>query len=88
MPTIAAIGSSLLAVGTFGLATAINYAAAGLVDWTIASEFILGGIIGGAIGTVSSTRLAVREGMLNRIFAGLIFVVAAYVIYRSLSSLG
>ena len=88
MPTIAAVGSSLLAVGTFGLATAINYAAAGLVDWTIASEFILGGIIGGAIGTVSSTRLALREGMLNRIFAGLIFVVAAYMIYRSLSSLG
>ncbi|MFG1239814.1 MULTISPECIES: sulfite exporter TauE/SafE family protein [Xanthobacteraceae] len=88
MPTISAIGSSLLAVGTFGLATAINYAATGLVDWTIATEFIVGGIAGGAIGTFASTYLASRKDLLNRIFAGLIFVVAAYVIYRSSGSVG
>jgi uncharacterized membrane protein YfcA len=88
MPTISAIGSSLLAVGTFGLATAINYAAAGLVDRTIATEFIVGGIAGGAIGTLASTHLASRRGLLIRLFAALIFVVAAYVINRSLGSLG
>jgi len=87
MPTISAVGSSLLAVGTFGLATAINYAATGLVDWTIAAEFIAGGIAGGAIGTFASTRLASRTGMLNQVFAGLVFAVAAYVIYRSAGSL-
>ena len=88
MPTISAVGSSLLAIGTFGLATTINYAATGLVDWAIATEFIVGGIAGGAIGTFASTRLASRKGLLNQIFAGLVFVVAAYVIYRSVGSLG
>lgn len=42
MPMTSAVGSSLLAVGTFGLATAINYAVSGLIDWLIAAEFIGG----------------------------------------------
>jgi uncharacterized protein len=86
MSTIDAVGSSLFAVGTFGLATAVNYALAGWVDWTMAVEFIAGGIAGGAVGTLASARLASRKGMLNRIFAGLIFVVAAYMLYRSSTS--
>src|ERR1700730_10267254 len=52
MPTINAVGSSLLAVGTFGLATAVNYAWSGLIDWTIAAEFIGGGVLGGILGTL------------------------------------
>lgn len=88
MSTISAVGSSLVAVGTFGLATAINYAATGLVNWTIVTEFIVGGIAGGSIGSLASTHLASRNGLLNRIFAGVIFVVAAYVIHRSSGSLG
>lgn len=88
MSTISAVSSSLLAVGTFGLVTAINYATTGLVDWTIATSFIVGGIAGGALGTLASTHLASRESLLNRIFAGLIFVVAVYVIYRSLGAMG
>ncbi|PZU84092.1 MAG: hypothetical protein DI527_23210 [Chelatococcus sp.] len=83
MPTINAIGSSLLAVGTFGLATALNYAGAGLVDWVLAAEFIAGGLIGGIGGMLLATRLAAHKTALNRIFAGLIFAVAAYVIQRS-----
>ena len=83
MPMINAIGSSLLAVGSFGLATALNYAASGLVDWTIASEFIAGGIVGGIFGMILANRLSTGKNTLNRIFAALIFVVAAYVLYRS-----
>ena len=49
MPMINAVGSSLLAVSAFGLATAINYAASGLIDWLLAAEFIGGGIFGGMI---------------------------------------
>ena len=48
MPMINAIGTSLLAVGAFGLATALNCAASGLVDWAVATEFILGGLGGSA----------------------------------------
>jgi uncharacterized membrane protein YfcA len=83
MPTIAAIGSSLLSVGTFGLATALNYAAAGQIDWLIALQFIGGGMVGGLAGMQLATRLATRKAALNRIFAALVLVVAAYVIYRS-----
>lgn len=83
MPTISAIGSSLLAVGTFGLATALNYARAGLVDWPLAAEFILGGLIGGALGMLLATRLSASKTALNRIFAVLVLVVAVYVIVRN-----
>lgn len=83
MPMINAVGSSLLAVGTFGLATALNYAWSGMVDWAVAAEFIGGGILGGLLGMALATRLAGRKDSLNRIFAALIFMVAAYVLFRS-----
>src|SRR5260370_16815058 len=76
-------GSSLLAVGSFGLATAINYSLSGLVDWRIACEFIAGGIVGGLAGMMLANRLSHGKDTLKRIFAGLIFIVAAYVLYRS-----
>ena len=83
MPMIEAIGSSLLAVGAFALATALNYALSGLVDWRLAGEFISGGIVGGVLGMTLSNRLATSKNALNRIFAMLIFMVAASVLYRS-----
>lgn len=87
MPMINAVGSSLLAVGTFGLATALNYAWSGMVDWLVAAEFIAGGVVGGVGGMLLASRLASHKQTLNRIFAALIFVVAAYVLYRSGQSL-
>jgi len=83
MPMINAVGSSLLAVGTFGLATAASYAWSGLVDWPVAFEFIAGGLFGGVAGMLLATRLGAHKQTLNRIFAGLIFVVAAYVLAHS-----
>jgi uncharacterized membrane protein YfcA len=83
MATINAVGTSLVAVGTFGLATAINYAASGLIDWKTAAEFLAGGILGGVLGMLLATRLSAQKDTLNRVFAAIIFVVAAYVLYRS-----
>ncbi|MET2828534.1 sulfite exporter TauE/SafE family protein [Mesorhizobium shangrilense] len=87
MPTINAIGTSLLAVTAFGLATAFNYALSGMVDWQLAAEFIVGGFGGGLIGMFAATRLASYKNVLNRMFAALIFVVASYVLYRSIGEL-
>ena len=87
MPTISAVGSSLLAVGTFGLATAINYATVGQVEWVLAAEFILGGILGGAFGMLLATRLSKSKSALNRIFAVLVLAVAVYVIFRNVPQL-
>ncbi len=85
MPMINAIGTSLLSVGASGLATALNYAASGLVDWWLAAEFIGGGIAGGLLGLILATRLSAYKNILNRLFAVLIFVVAGYIFYRSLA---
>ncbi len=83
MPILYAIGSSLVAVTAFGLTTALNYALSGYVDWLLAAIFIGGGVLGGLVGAYSAKRLSARKGMLNTLFATLIFVVAAYMLYRS-----
>ncbi|TDH58637.1 sulfite exporter TauE/SafE family protein [Dankookia rubra] len=83
MSMINAVGTSLLAVGVFGLATAMNYAASGLVDWVVAGQFIAGGIAGGWLGMRAACSLATDRNMLNRIFAGIVFIVALYIIWRS-----
>lgn len=86
MPMINAVGTSLVAVTAFGLTTAFNYAISGLVDWVLAAVFIGGGVIGGFIGTITAKRLS-STGTLTTVFAGLIFVVAAYMLWKSGSSL-
>jgi hypothetical protein len=83
MPIINAVGSSLVAVTAFGLATAINYAWSGLVDWPLAFVFIAGGALGGVLGAKLAKRLSGTTGRLTTIFAGLIFLVAAYMLWKS-----
>lgn len=87
MPILFAIGSSLVAVTVFGLTTALNYAISGYVDWVLAAVFVAGGIAGGLAGGVVAERLSLRKGWLNTLFACLIFVVALYMLYRSVGSL-
>ncbi len=86
MPLINAIGTSLFAVGAFGLATAANYASSGLVDWKIAGEFIAGGLVGGWLGMSLGCRIAGHKSALNTIFAFVIFTVAIYMFYRTANS--
>lgn len=84
MSMIQAVGSSLFSVGAFGATTAASYALDGLVDWRIALLFIGGGLVGGAIGASFATHLSKQRGALQRVFAGVVFAVAAYMLYRSL----
>lgn len=84
MPMINAIGTSLLAVGAFGLATALNYATSGMVDWPVAGEFISGSFVGGWLGMRTAGHLAHQRNTLNRVFAGLVFVVAGYILWRAM----
>lgn len=79
MPILNAIGSSLFAVSAFGFTTAASYASSGLIDWSIAMKLVAGGIVGGALGVWLSTRLAGRRRVLERAFAGMLFMVAVYV---------
>ena len=82
MAMINAVGTSLVAVTAFGLTTAANYAFSGLVDWTLAGVFIAGGALGSLAGTKAAKRLS-NAGHLSSIFAGLIFFVAAYMLWES-----
>ena len=87
MTMINAVGTSLIAVTAFGLTTALNYAWSGLVDWTLAGLFVFGGIAGSMAGTRTAKRVH-SAGHLQKIFAGLIFLVAAYMLWKSSSALG
>ena len=88
MPILFAVGSSLLSVGAFGLTTAANYAASGLIDWPVAGLFVAGGIAGGFAGLRLASRLSRTKGLLNRMFAAVIFVVAGYILYRNAGAFG
>jgi uncharacterized membrane protein YfcA len=83
MPIIDAIGSSLVAVGAFGLTTALNYALSGFVAWLIAAEYIAGGIAGGFAGARLAALLSRRRMLLNRVFGGVLVAVALYMLMRS-----
>jgi uncharacterized protein len=83
MPMISAVGSSLVAVTAFGLTTAANYALSGLVDWGLALAFILGGLGGGVLGTRLARQLTQSRDRLTAVFATLIFMVAAYMLWES-----
>jgi uncharacterized membrane protein YfcA len=80
---LCAIGSSLFAVGIFGLTTAVNYALSGLVDWVIAAEFLAGGVVGGVLGMQMAVNLATKRRALNYVFATVVFVAAAYMLLRT-----
>lgn len=82
MDILYAIGTGLFAVGVFALTTAFNYAVSGLIDWSVAVEFIVGGAIGGWLGVLGAKRLARTRGALNLIFAGAIVVVSLLMIWR------
>ena len=87
MPILFAIGSSLVAVAAFGLTTAVNYAWSGYVDWILAFVFIAGGFAGGLLGARLAKHLSGQKGTLHIAFAGLVCVVAVYMLWRSLPAL-
>ncbi len=82
MPVYRAIGTSLVAVSAFGLATAGSYAWSGLIDWPLAALFIGGGIAGTALGALVARRVSASKGKLDMLFAILIALVALYMFYR------
>lgn len=87
MPILYAVGSSLVAVTVFGLTTAANYAASGMLDWPLAALFIAGSVGGGIAGAHGAKLLAARRGMLNTLFAGMILAVAGYMLVRSAAAI-
>ena len=83
MPIINAISTSLFAVGSFGLTTAVNYAASDLVNWTVAAKFITGGVLGGFLGIKLAVHLCRYRHALNLIFAFVVLSVAFYMLWQT-----
>lgn len=84
MPAINAIGSSLVAVTAFGATTALNYTISGLVDWRLAILFAVGGGAGGLVGGRIARTIGTKRGVLNAVLAGVILLVALYMLARSI----
>jgi uncharacterized protein len=82
-----AIGTSLFAVTTFGLATATSYSLSGLVDWRLAALVIAGGAAGTLIGTRANVRLSGHRRALAIIFAGVVIAVGLYVVANGIGTL-
>ena len=85
MPIIDAIGSSLIAVGAFGMTTAVNYALSGFVAWKIALESVAGGIAGGWVGARLAMSLSRERMLLHRVFGIVLLSVALYMLIRSVT---
>lgn len=87
MGLAAAQAASLVSVAAFGGATALNYAASGLIDWSVVVVMAGGGVVGTAAGLPLSHRLGRNAVLSRRLFAGLILIVAAYVAVRAVAAL-
>ncbi len=87
MPLINAIGSSLVSIIAFGITTAVSYAWSGLVDWTLAFQFIIGGALGGFVGIRLAKHLSGHKHALTLTFSGIVICVGIYVIVRSITAL-
>jgi uncharacterized membrane protein YfcA len=80
-----AIGTSLVAVATFGLATAGSYAISGLVDWGLVLLVVAGGVIGSIAGAHLSSALAGRKHVLSRLFSAGVATVGVMIVVRGLA---
>jgi len=86
MPLLNAVGTSLFSVGMFGTTTAITYAVSGLVNWLVVVEYIAGGSVGGIIGTRLACYFGAKKDLLTRLFAGIVLIVAVYMLFMNISS--
>lgn len=86
LPIINAIGSSLVAVSALGATTAASYAWSGLVDWRIAAEYIIGGVVGGWLGVMLANRLGQKKAIMRYVFATIVIAVGLYMLWRQFAA--
>jgi len=79
MPLQNAIGTSLVGITAFGLASAASYAASGFVDWRLALLVIAGGVAGSLIGTKANALLSNHKRAMTSAFASIVILIGIYV---------
>ncbi len=75
-----AIGTSLISVGTFGVAAGAEYWYYGDVLPLIAALYVLGGVAGGYLGT--SLAVKAPKDVLRKAYGAIIVTVGIYMLYR------
>ena len=83
MPIAFAVGTSFMAIMAFGATTSLTYAVTGQADWPLTTLFIVNALLGGVGGHFLGTKLANRQALLGRLFAGLVIAVGFYVIGKA-----
>jgi len=86
VPMRVAVATSNFMVGITAAASAVVYYANGLVDPLVASAAALAVLVGGNLGARTAAR--VDQGMLARVFAVVLAVLALQMLYRVLGSAG
>lgn len=79
-----AVGTSLIVVGTFGVLTAFRYGLSGSLMYTVSLFYVLGGVIGGIVGTRVSVNMP--KETLRKVFSVIIVIVGIYVLFRTILS--
>lgn len=79
LPLVAAVGNSLVSVGSLGIVNAIPYAINHHIDWRIVAEYIAGGSLGTMIGTPWAKRLG-QTRTLSWMVALILVVASLYMI--------
>jgi len=82
LPMRVAVGTSLLVIALNSASGLIARLGSDGLDWGVTLLFILGGAAGVALGVRLAGRLPQRR--LTQAFAGLIVLVAGYVLFRSI----
>lgn len=77
---VRAIGTSLISVGTFGVASGAEYWAYGDVLLPVAVLYVLGGALGGYLGTSLSVKAPKRA--LRIAYGAIIIAVGIYMLYK------
>ncbi len=85
MSLATAQATSLVSVAAFGATTAGNYALSGWVDPGLVGAMTMGGVVGTLAGLPLARRLGSNAALGRTLFAGLILIVAAYVVFRATS---
>ncbi|ESQ24562.1 MAG: putative permease [uncultured Acidilobus sp. OSP8] len=77
-----AIGTSLISVGTFGVASGLEYAVYGDTLFLISALYVIGGVAGGYLGTGLAVKAPKKT--LQRAYGVIIVLVGIYMIFRVL----
>jgi uncharacterized membrane protein YfcA len=87
MTLSSAVGTSLVAVTAFGLATAASYGVSGLIDWSLALLVVGGGALGAMAGARLNAVLASSKHVLSRVFGIGVVAVGVLIVARGLPHL-